>query len=591
MRGIALAVGWPAGLAILLILGSGLLGWRASIDSQHERLQQAFEVEVDHLLARVEQELGSVQHLLENVIARLDRQSDRLGTIDWDVLSKRINHDSQLPVPGGAGLAVPLSSHERQQLAERPDLSSSTTISGNPLELLTDGHLQVVRSNSTDPTGNSIGIDLLASVEGRASAVLARDSGHAVMHVESESADAGLPRRIWLYAPVYAIDTPWSLQDRQSQFVGLVFAPIDLSQLLSRVANEFADLAISARAGRSPLIDRSYRTTTDAARWLPDGVAIDLDLLGQRIAFDIGPTTSFGKRSTAWSPSLWALQSAMSAALLLLVVVHHARRSSRTMEKLSALSAEQVARIAELERNTADLDSFAYVVSHDLRAPLRKLQALGDVLAEEVAELRQTDGRAGHSVEIDECLERMSAQAERMDALIAGIHDFSRATAKEERIETISTRASIEAVATTLGVPIDRLHLHGDFPTIRTWSVRFEQIMANLVGNAFKYHDRPDEAQIDVSVSGFGDYWLFSVRDNGPGIDPKHHERIFEVFEAIKVAGIESSGVGLSIVRKSVENAGGRVTVESSPGAGSVFRFTWPKDVAALSSDRDPEKK
>ena len=102
--------------------------------------------------------------------------------------------------------------------------------------------------------------------------------------------------------------------------------------------------------------------------------------------------------------------------------------------------------------------------------------------------------------------------------------------------------------------------------------------MQNLIGNAFKYHHDPEHALVPIRCRDDGDWFTFSVSDNGPGIDPKFHARIFEVFQTLQSRDkIESTGVGLSIVKKSVENLGGTVGVVSAPGEGTTFEFTWPK--------------
>ena len=109
-------------------------------------------------------------------------------------------------------------------------------------------------------------------------------------------------------------------------------------------------------------------------------------------------------------------------------------------------------------------------------------------------------------------------------------------------------------------------------------SVRFQQVLANLVGNALKYHHEPERATVTVSVDETDDFYVFSVSDDGPGIDPKFHERIFDVFQTLQTKDdVESTGIGLSIVKKAVESHGGRVTLLSDNGKGATFTFEWPK--------------
>jgi signal transduction histidine kinase len=114
-------------------------------------------------------------------------------------------------------------------------------------------------------------------------------------------------------------------------------------------------------------------------------------------------------------------------------------------------------------------------------------------------------------------------------------------------------------------------------PTVTSEKLRLQQVFMNLVGNALKHHDK-SAGRIDIGWRDAGEKYEFSVTDDGPGIDPKYHDKVFVIFQTLQPRDkVESTGVGLSLVKKIVEDAGGTVSLESAPGAGSTFRFTWPK--------------
>jgi signal transduction histidine kinase len=122
------------------------------------------------------------------------------------------------------------------------------------------------------------------------------------------------------------------------------------------------------------------------------------------------------------------------------------------------------------------------------------------------------------------------------------------------------------------------IHLAEKLPTFFTERVPLETVFRNLLGNALKHHDRPQTGQVSVSATEQATVVEFTITDDGPGIDPEFHERIFQMFQTLKPRDqIEGSGMGLAIVKKLVENYGGTVQVESSVGQGATFRFTWPK--------------
>jgi signal transduction histidine kinase len=117
-----------------------------------------------------------------------------------------------------------------------------------------------------------------------------------------------------------------------------------------------------------------------------------------------------------------------------------------------------------------------------------------------------------------------------------------------------------------------------DLPTVAGEPTRLQQLFHNLISNAIKYMHRPD-GQVTVSCQDDGSHWRFAVADNGPGIEPRHFERIFQLFQTLAPRDrVESTGVGLALVKKIVEMYRGRVWVESAPGAGATFYFTWPKE-------------
>jgi signal transduction histidine kinase len=124
-----------------------------------------------------------------------------------------------------------------------------------------------------------------------------------------------------------------------------------------------------------------------------------------------------------------------------------------------------------------------------------------------------------------------------------------------------------------------RVTIETALPTVRAERTRLAQVFQNLLSNAIKYLDKP-EGEIRIVCADEGESWRFSVADNGPGIEPRHHERVFLLFQTLQSRDrVESTGVGLALVKKIVELYGGRVWVESAPGRGSTFFFTLPKTI------------
>lgn len=234
--------------------------------------------------------------------------------------------------------------------------------------------------------------------------------------------------------------------------------------------------------------------------------------------------------------------------------------------------AEELARVARaLEASNRELDQFAYVASHDLKAPLRGIANLSQWIEEDL-------GTRNLSADTRDHLTLLRGRVHRMEALIDGILQYSRAGRVREKPERVDIGKLVEDVADLLAPPPSaRIETTPGLPALMTEKLPLQQVLQNLIGNALKYAHRPD-ALVRVSATDAGDMLEIAVADNGPGIAPEFHERIFGLFQTLDSRDkVEATGIGLAIVQKTVESRGGRVTVDSAEGAGTTFRFTWPK--------------
>jgi len=227
-----------------------------------------------------------------------------------------------------------------------------------------------------------------------------------------------------------------------------------------------------------------------------------------------------------------------------------------------------------LGRSNAELEQFAYVASHDLQEPLRMVSSYVQLFEKRYA--GQVDPQAKKY--IDYAVEG----AKRMQALIGGLLEFSRVGRVDEPFGPVDTGAALDQALLNLRSAIDESHAavtRGPLPTVTGNSGRLAQVFQNLIGNAIKFR-RPDQApSIHVSALPRAKDWLLAVRDNGIGIDPQYVDRIFVIFQRLHTrAEYPGTGIGLSICKKVIERHGGRIWVESQPGAGTTFLFTLPRD-------------
>jgi PAS domain S-box-containing protein len=243
----------------------------------------------------------------------------------------------------------------------------------------------------------------------------------------------------------------------------------------------------------------------------------------------------------------------------------------RDITERKRIEAQHARLLQEIASANEELTSFAYVVSHDLKAPLRAIGALADWLSTDYADKFDAEGK--------EHMRLLVSRVHRMGALIDGILQYSRVGRVKEMPTTIDLKALVRDTIDLLAPPPHiSVTVDTDLPTIRSEPTRIGQIFQNLISNGIKYMDKP-AGQIHIACVEDGKFWKFSVRDNGPGIEARHFDRIFQLFQTLAPRDrIESTGVGLTLVRKIVDMYGGRIWIESEPGAGSTFYFTLPRD-------------
>ncbi len=226
--------------------------------------------------------------------------------------------------------------------------------------------------------------------------------------------------------------------------------------------------------------------------------------------------------------------------------------------------------LKDLEKTNKELDEFAYVVSHDLKAPLHAISALTTWIEDDMQGKFSDETSANFNI--------IKNRVVRMEDLINGLLEFARANHGTSERVTINMNEFIKEMIEFVDIPTNCLiKIPAPLPTITGDSIKLQQIFTNLISNAIKYNDK-DKMYITISVTDTESSWEFSIRDNGPGIDPRFHEKIFVIFQTLTPRDtLESTGVGLAIVKKIIEEEGGKVWIDSQTGHGADFRFTWPK--------------
>src|SRR5436190_1919641 len=240
---------------------------------------------------------------------------------------------------------------------------------------------------------------------------------------------------------------------------------------------------------------------------------------------------------------------------------------------------------AELARSNAELEQFAYVASHDLQEPLRKIQAFGDRLKAKLDAMGIQDGR--------EFLERMQSAAARMQRLINDLLTFSRVISKSQPLVPVDLNQVTKEVLSDLEVRIEQTKAHIDvshLPTLQADPMQMRQLLQNLIGNALKFQAPNSKPQIQIqaqsvrkpfngAAAGGSEQEVceLSIKDNGIGFDEKYSEKIFAMFQRLHGHNeYEGTGVGLAVCRRIADRHGGSIAAKGKPGEGATFTVTLP---------------
>jgi signal transduction histidine kinase len=226
--------------------------------------------------------------------------------------------------------------------------------------------------------------------------------------------------------------------------------------------------------------------------------------------------------------------------------------------------------ISLLQRKNKELDQFGYIVSHDLKAPLRGIDNLITWIAEDYG--REIPAKA------IEYLELIRGRIRRLESMIEGILNYSKIGRDVSKKEVVDVRELITEIVVGLPVkPGIDINVAESMPIIHTERLPLSQVLTNLISNAIKYHDK-EKGSVKVDIKEQKDYYEFYVVDDGPGIARSYHERIFVIFQTLTARDtFESTGVGLAIVKKILDERGEQIRIESEPGRGTTFIFSWKK--------------
>ena len=250
------------------------------------------------------------------------------------------------------------------------------------------------------------------------------------------------------------------------------------------------------------------------------------------------------------------------------------KSAEQELQSLNETLEQHIAnRTAEAERKAQYLEQFAYVTSHDLKAPLRAVSNLAQWIEEDLTDKLDDASR--------EQIALLRDRVRRMHDLIEGLLEYSRVGKTSDSENNVDTRELVEEIIDSLSPAKGfTIKIRGKMPTLYVDRLQLGQVFSNLISNSLKHHGG-NKGKIRIKSESYGDVYQFSVCDDGQGIAPEYHNKVFMMFQILKSSDFESStGIGLALVKKIVEEHGGTIRLESAAGEGACFHFTWPKKLS-----------
>lgn len=572
---------WLHWLVVLASLVLTVLAWHFSSNQVEEKAQARFQRESDQVVKLVSERLLKYEDALWGGVGAIRAQGGEVSHREWLEFSNTLQIERKYPGINGIGVIVSVT---RDQL---PVFLSTQRESRSDFRVHPEHEradlLPIVYIEPVETNGPAVGLDMAHEANRYGAAIQARDSGQAQMTGPIVLVqDAQRTPGFLFYAPYYADPVPETALERRQRFRGMVYAPFVVKKLMKGVLDRKSrHVGLKIRDGDEVLYDELQAGEEDFDATPMFRREASVDLYGRRWTFDVWSSASFREVAENSQPLTILLAGLAIDALLLAMFLLISRANLRAIayadSALEELEGER-ARLEEvsvrLQATNEELEKFAYVASHDLQSPLRAITHLTTWIQEDLEAAGVEDEGIADKIRL------LNARVARMASLLDGLLQFSR-VGKEAFPLSVMNLAALREITELLDVrPEVELEVSWSGPQVAVAGPPFELVVRNLVGNAVK-HSGQGAASVRVSAEVLEEEQVLElvVADDGPGIEPRFHERVFEVFQTLRPRDeVEGSGMGLALVLKTVRAYGGEVLLESDPevSPGTTFRVRWP---------------
>lgn len=571
---------------VVMSLMLTIAAWQFSEHQLKKRIGLRFDASRDQVLALILERMAKYEDALWAGVAAVKSHDADITYSTWHEFAGTLRIEERYPGINGIGIIHfkfpdQIDEYLAYQRVDRPDFDIYPQ-HDQPY------FMPITFIEPEDLNAAAIGLDVAHELNRRSAALLSRDTGLAqITGPITLVQDSGHTPGFLFYAPFYRGGPHQDTTARQTSFAGAVYAPFVVQKLMDGLlAKHLRHIRFSITDGNQVIYDEHSMDDplVDVDPMFSEQISVKL--YGREWLLDMRSDLAFRQDNSRFSPLAILVAGLVIEGFIIALMFMMARANSQAVAYADAVTLrlkEKTAKLAssneQLCEKNEQLERYAYVASHDLKTPIRGIGGLTEMIQEDLEDYFSSPDA---NPEVRENLGRIQERVERMNQLTGGILQFSQLLNAAEHNERLDLAALVAALRHDFGLSAEQLILTGNCTVLHVDTINFRGVLENLIGNAIKYHDGAKPLEVIVSATKNGGSTHVSVSDNGPGIAPQFHERIFDVFQTLRLADApESTGIGLAIVKKSVERHGKSLKLQSSLGNGAVFSFDWPNVVVA----------
>lgn len=543
------------------------------------RTEARFNLAADQAVAVLETRMLKYEDALWAGVAAINATGGKISKDQWRIFAQSLQLPEKYPGINGIGVIHFVQDDEVEQYLE-------ARLREDPDFRIFPEHQQALRMPITyiEPealNAAAVGLDVAHEDNRRMAALESRDTATAqitgpIILVQDETNTSGF----LFYAPFYRAGMPENPSERQSRALGAVYAPFVVHKLMEGLlAKQNRDVRFSISDAGETIYDEHSEPDASAD---PNPMYRDtrtIKLHGRVWKLDIASNLQFRASNTYAQPYVILFGGLLIEALIIAILVMMSRANRKATQYAEEITTELRSEKEKLAKTNQELEQCVYLMSHDLKTPLRGIGGLADMIRDDLEDYFLSPS-ADPSVLKN--LKRIEDGVCKLSDLSDGLLEWAAIDHEGFGIEPISLRKVISEFRSVHGLQEDQLTLSSAIDAIEFDPNNFSRVLCNLTENAMVHHTDPTKVQIDIIIRPQGDRCLISVSDNGPGIEERHYERMFDVFQTLGLNETQPGpGLGLAIVKKTVEGHHGKVSVTSTLGVGSTFTFDWPLHDAA----------